>query len=93
MTFYAGEEGKKEQELRAFASTRLLNDSMEPIRGCGEGDERMLLREFWRCCSRLCLTAEDVARRHPGRDPKNGRRHGRLRDGGTGPGYARYGGV
>ena len=37
---------KKEQELRAFASTRLLNDGMEPIRGCGEGDERLLLENF-----------------------------------------------
>ena len=76
MTFYAGrkEEGK---ELRAFASTRLLNESMEPIRGCGG-----VMREY---CSRILalllessLRSEGVARRDPGRDPKDGRRHGGL---------------
>jgi farnesyl-diphosphate farnesyltransferase/isopentenyl-diphosphate delta-isomerase type 1 len=63
MTFYAGNEGKKEMELRAFASTRLLNDGMEPIRGCGEGDERLLLENFGavaRVFASLPQTSRDV---------------------------------
>ena len=54
---------KKEQELRAFASTRLLNDRMEPIRGCGEGDERILFENFGavaRVFAQLPKTSRDV---------------------------------
>eukprot|EP00629_Pelagomonadales_sp_RCC1024_P008229 CAMPEP_0119270942 /NCGR_PEP_ID=MMETSP1329-20130426/7740_1 /TAXON_ID=114041 /ORGANISM="Genus nov. species nov., Strain RCC1024" /LENGTH=763 /DNA_ID=CAMNT_0007270979 /DNA_START=283 /DNA_END=2570 /DNA_ORIENTATION=- len=46
MTFYAGREGDKEKELRAFHATRLLDPDMTPVRGCGEGDERTLLEDF-----------------------------------------------
>ena len=46
MTFYAGREGDKEKELRAFHATRLLKPDLEPVRGCGEGDERDLLENF-----------------------------------------------
>ena len=60
MTFYAGQESKKEQELRAFASTRLLNDGMEPIRAAARA-MREYCSKFWRRGARLCLTVEDVA--------------------------------
>ena len=62
--------GEKEQELRAFASTRLLNDGMEPIRGCGEGDGVFCWR-IWRGGSSV-RTTPNVAGRDPGRDPEMG---------------------
>jgi farnesyl-diphosphate farnesyltransferase/isopentenyl-diphosphate delta-isomerase type 1 len=63
MTFYLGNEKKKEDELRSFATTRLLNDTLEPIRGCGEGDERVLLENFGavaRVFASLPKTSRDV---------------------------------
>ena len=46
MTYYAGREGDKQDELRAFHTARLLKPDAPPIMGCGEGDERALLEQF-----------------------------------------------
>ena len=63
MTFYSGHEADKEVELRNFASTRLLDPSLDSVRGCGEGDELTLLENFGsvaRVFATLPKTSRDV---------------------------------